>query len=117
MDLTVVTKTGTEGKEFEVDGLVHKHLAKKLEKIETRLGKPLVARVVLEELPVGFEATVTLQGGLELIGKANHEDLLLKAVDLAVDKVTRQFESQTDKETGRERQRRASGTIKASTTN
>ncbi len=112
MELTVVTKMGPEGKDLDVDDLVHKHLTQKLGKIEQRLGKPIVARAVLVELPEGFETTITLLGGHDLVGKA-HGDLLLKAVDGAVDKLTRQFEAETEKRTGRERQRRGSGVTKA----
>lgn len=112
MELTVVTKMGPDGREVDVDELVHKHLSSKLGKIEQRMGKSIVARAVLVELPDGFEATITLLGGQDLVGKA-HGDLLLKAVDGAVDKLTRQFEAESDKRTGRERQRRGSGVIKA----
>jgi ribosome-associated translation inhibitor RaiA len=78
------------------------------------MGKPVAARIALEELTVGWDVTITVSGTTpELIGKA-HEDGLLKALDAAVDKLTRQFENEAEKRTGRERQRRSSGTIKAS---
>jgi len=111
MDLTVVTKLGPEGKDTQDDTLVQKHLRTKLEKLEQRWGKPMVARASLVELPDGFECTITLHATPDLVGKA-HEDALLAAVDAATDKLTRQFETVTDKRTGRERQRRGSGTIK-----
>ena len=112
MDLTVVTKLGADGKETEVDALVHKHLEAKLGKLEQRLGKSLVCRAVLGEESNGFEATLSLHGHLDLVGKAQG-DALLKAVDAAVDKLTRQFESDAEKREGRERGRRASGRVKA----
>ena len=112
MDLTVVTKLGPDGKETQVDELVHKHLQAKLGKLEQRSGKGLVVRAVLVEESDGFEATVSLLGGLDLVGKANG-DALLKAVDTAVDKLTRQFESDAEKREGRERGRRVSGRVKA----
>jgi ribosomal subunit interface protein len=112
MDLTVLTKLGPDGKETQVDELVHKHLQGKLGKLEQRAGKALVARAVLVEESDGFEATITLHGGIELVGKAQG-DGLLKAVDAAVDKLTRQFESDAEKREGRERGRRASGRVKA----
>ena len=71
-----------------------------------------MARAVLIEETDGFEATITLHGGLDLVGKAQG-DGLLKAVDAAVDKLTRQFESDAEKREGRERGRRASGRVKA----
>jgi hypothetical protein len=111
MDLTVVTKLGAEGKETQVDSLVHKHLEAKLGKLEQRLGKALVCRAVLVEESDGFDATLSLHGALDLVGKA-HGDGLLKAVDAAVDKLTRQFESDAEKRTGREQGRRASGRVK-----
>jgi ribosome-associated translation inhibitor RaiA len=108
MDLTVVTKPGPEGAPIVTDGLVDKHLTKKLSKIESRLGgRPLVARAVLEQLSVGYSATVTVLGGAELVGRARGPDLL-KAVDKALDKLTRQIEARRDKRTGKERARRAS---------
>lgn len=111
MDLTVVTKLGPEGTDAQNDGLVKKHLQAKLEKLEQRWGKPLVARASLVEETDGFECTVTLHATPDLVGKAR-EGALLAAVDAATDKLTRQFEDATDKRTGRERQRRGSGTIK-----
>lgn len=111
MELTVVTKLGPDSKENQADALVHKHLEYKLTKIEQRWGKPLAARVVLEELPVGFDCTVSVHGSTEIVGKAFGEQLL-KAADLAMDKITRQFEDMSEMRTGRERQRRGSGTIK-----
>ena len=110
MDLTVVTKAGPENQDLTVDGLVEKHLHKKLEKLESRLGgKPLVARAVLEELPVGFEATITLHGKSEVVGKAREPELL-RAVDAALEKLMRQVETRLDKASGKERGRRDSST-------
>jgi ribosome-associated translation inhibitor RaiA len=95
MDLTVVTKAGPENEDLAVDGLVEKHLHKKLEKLEGRLGgKPLIARAVLEELPVGFEATITLHGKSEVVA--------------ALDTLSRQVETRLNKASGKERGRRAS---------
>ncbi len=113
MDLTVVTKPGPEGTPLVTAGLVDKHLTKKLEKIESRLGgRPIVARAVLEGLNVGYSATVTVLGRGELVGRAKGGELL-KAVDSALDKLTRQVEARLDKRTGKERARRASSsTIK-----
>ncbi len=62
---------------------------------------------MLEELNVGFSATVTVLGRGELVGKAR-EGELLKAVDMALDKLTRQVEARRDKRTGKARARRAS---------
>jgi ribosome-associated translation inhibitor RaiA len=108
MDLTLVTKPGPETDTLAVDGLVEKHLHKKLEKIELRLGgKPLAARAVIEELPVGFEATISLNGRTELVGKAREPELL-RAVDAALDKLSRQVDTRLDKASGKERGRRAS---------
>ena len=112
MDLTVVTKPGPEGKELEVDGPVSKHLGKKLEKIEQRWGKPVVARAVLEELPIGFEATVTLAGKDEFVGRGREDDLG-KAVDTALLKLARQVDTVLDKRKSKGQGRRASGVIKA----
>jgi ribosomal subunit interface protein len=111
MDLTVVTKPGAEGSPLDVDGLVSKHLEKKLEKIEQRVGRALTARAVLEELPVGFEVTVTLSGRTEFVGKAREDDLL-RTVDAALEKLTRQVTSTVDKRHAKERNRRASGMVK-----
>lgn len=112
MELTVVTKLGPDGKELAVDESIHEHLAAKLGKIEARWGKAIIARAVLIELPDGYETTITLHGGQGFVGKA-HADPLLKAIDASVDKLIRQFENDADKRTGRERQRRGSGTVKA----
>ncbi len=111
MELTVVTKPGPDGVEIKMDGLAHKHLQTKLEKIEVRVGKPITARAVIEGRSVGFDCTITLHGASELIGKA-HGEQPLKAVDAAVDKLTRQYEDEAEKRTGRERARRGSGSIK-----
>lgn len=109
MDLTLVTKPGPETDELDTGGLVSKHLTKKLEKIEHRIGgSRIVARAVLTELPVGFEAVISLQGKPEIVGRAK-ADVLLHAVDGALDKVTRQVETMMKKNTGKERARRASG--------
>lgn len=108
MDLTLVTKPAPGGASLETDGLVSKHLEKKLEKIEQRMGgRPLVARAVLEELAVGFSATVTVMGAEEVVGKAKGPELIL-AVDTALDKLTRQVEEKLDRRTGKARARRAS---------
>ncbi len=112
MDLTVVTKPGMEGKALEVEGLVSKHLSKKLEKIEQRWGKPVVARAVLEELPIGFEATVTLAGKDEFVGRGREEDLV-KAVDAALLRLARQVDTRLEKRKTKAQGRRASGVIKA----
>ena len=83
MELTLVTKPGPDTEELDIGGLVSKHLMKKLEKIEHRIGGTgLTARAVLEELSVGFEATITIQGKQELVGKAKEPELL-RAVDAA----------------------------------
>ncbi len=109
MDLNLVTKPGPDSEELDTGGLVEKHLSKKLEKIEHRIGGDgIVARAVLEELSVGFEATVTIAGKPEIVGKARG-DKLLHAVDGALDKITRQVETRMDKRSGKERGRRASG--------
>ncbi|HAN32018.1 MAG TPA: hypothetical protein DCQ06_10510 [Myxococcales bacterium] len=109
MDLTLVTKPGPESDELDTSGLVKKHLTKKLEKIEHRLGGArIVVRAVLTELPVGFEAAITLQGKAEVVGRAQ-ADVLLHAVDGALDKVTRQVETLVKKNTGKSRARRGSG--------
>ena len=107
MELTVATKLGLEGNIVAVDGSVQKHLEKKLEKLETRWGKPVTARAVLEELAVGYDCTltITLHGTPELVSRG-HADTLVKAADTAVERVTRQFEAEADKRTGRERQRK-----------
>lgn len=110
MDLTLVTKPGPDNEELVVDGLVEKHLTKKLEKIEARMGgKPFSARAVLQALPVGFEASITLSGRHEIVSKAREPELL-RAVDAALDKLARQVETRLDKSSGKERGRRASGT-------
>lgn len=113
MDLTFVTKLGQENNQLTINGLVQKHLEKKLEKIETRWGKPVTARAGLEETAIGYDCTlsVTLHGTPELVSHARG-DTLIKACDNAMDKLTRQFEAEADKRTGRERQRRASGVQK-----
>jgi ribosome-associated translation inhibitor RaiA len=105
MDLTVVMKLSEENRKPEVGAYVQKHLAHKLGKIQTRWGKPLTARLVALETPEGFEVTVALQGDHDLVAKA-HETKLPKAVDVAVDKLTRQFEQTTQLREGRERNRR-----------
>ncbi len=110
MELTLVTKPGPDTEELDIGGLVSKHLMKKLEKIEHRIGGTgLTARAVLEELSVGFEATITIQGKQELVGKAKEPELL-RAVDAALGKITRQVEAQMERNTGKERARRSSGT-------
>lgn len=109
MDLTLVTKPKPDSESLATDGLVRKHLTRKLTKIEERLGgKPIACRAVLEELPVGFQATITLQGKRETVGKARETELL-RAVDSALDKLTRQVANRMQKSTGKERARRASG--------
>jgi ribosome-associated translation inhibitor RaiA len=107
MELTVATKLGTEGNVVAIDGSIQKHLETKLEKLETRWGKPVTARAALEEVAVGYDCTltITLHGTPELISHG-HADTLVKAVDTAVERVTRQFEAEADKRTGRERQRK-----------
>mgnify|MGYP001599350292 CR=1 FL=1 len=110
MDLTLVTKPGPETDELDTGGLVTKHLTKKLQKIEHRIGgSGLAARAVLTELNVGFEATISIQGKHELVGKAKEPELL-RAVDAALEKITRQVEASMDRKTGKERARRSSGT-------
>ena len=109
MDLTLVTKPQPESDSLATDGLVRKHLTRKLAKIEERLGgKPIACRAVLEELPVGFQATITMSGRRETGGKAKEKELL-KAVDSALDKIGRQVDARLKKNTGKERARRASG--------
>ena len=113
MDLTLVTKPQAGSDALDTDGLVHKHMSRKLSKIEERLGgKPISCRAVLEELPVGYRATITIQGKKETVGRANEAELL-RAVDGALDKLTRQVVSRMQKRTGKERGRRASGTMKS----
>lgn len=113
MDLTLVTKPQPDSEELATDGLVRKHLTRKLSKIEERLGgKPLSCRAVLEELPVGFRATITLHGKLDTVGKAKEPELL-RAVDAALAKITRQVTARLDKNTGKERARRGSGEHRA----
>lgn len=109
MDLTLVTKPGPDTEELDIGGLVTKHLTKKLNKIEHRIGgSGLSARAVFAELNVGYEATITIQGKRELVGKAKEPELL-RAVDVALEKITRQVESHMERQTGKERARRASG--------
>ncbi len=112
MELTVATKLGQEGNIVTVDGSIQEHLGKKLEKLEARWGKPVTARAALEEVAVGYDCTltITLHGTPELISHG-HAETLVKAVDTAVERVTRQFEAEADKRTGRERQRK-NGTSK-----
>lgn len=105
MDLTVVLKLSEENKKPGLAGYVQKHLSQKLTKIQTRWGKPLTARLVALETPNGFEVTVALQGEHDFVAKA-HEAKLPKAVDTAVDKLTRQFEQSAELREGRERNRR-----------
>lgn len=108
MDLTLVTRPAPDGAEIPTDGLVSKHLTRKLERIEERMGgRPIVARAVLEELSTGYSATVAVLGGEDLVGKAREPELL-KAVDAALSKLSRQVESRLDRRTGKERARRAS---------
>lgn len=108
MELTLLLKLTSEGNEAGSNGSVQRQLEKKLEKIETRWGKPLTARAVVEELTGGYDCTltVTLHGSPELVGHS-HGDTLIKAVDEAADKLIRQFEAEADKRSGRERQRRS----------
>ena len=109
MDLTLVTKSQPDSDPIETEGLVRKHLTRKLNKIQERLGgKPIACRAVLEELPVGFQAVVTVQGGVEIVGKAKESELL-SAVDAALQKVMRQVDSRMKKQSGKERGRRSSG--------
>lgn len=109
MDLTLVTKPQPDSDSLATDGLVRKHLTRKLSKIEERLGgKPITCRAVLEELSVGFQATITISGRLDTVGKAKEKELL-KAVDSALDKLSRQVDTRLKKSTGKERARRASG--------
>ena len=111
MELTVATKFGQEGNIVAIDGSVQKHLEKKLEKLEIRWGKPVTARAALEEVAVGYDCTltITLHGTPELVSHG-HADTLVKAVDTAVERLTRQFEAEVDKRTGRERQRKNGAT-------
>ena len=111
MQLTVMSKPGPDGRNLEEDALVLKHIGKKVEKLEQRWGKPLIARAALEPLPVGYGCTLTLHGTPELAAYGSDETVL-KAVDAAADKLTRQFEHIREQRTGRDRQRRGSGTIK-----
>lgn len=112
MDLTLVAKPLPESAGIDTDGLVHKHLERKLSKIEERLGgKTLTCRAVLEELPVGYRATVSIQGKQETVGRAKEAELL-KAVDGALDKLARQVTSRLDKQSGKERGRRTSSQMK-----
>ena len=67
-----------------------------------------VVRVTLEEGTADFDACVTVHGTPDIVGK-EREPVMLKAVDGAIDKVTRQFEAASEKKTGRERGR---GTVK-----
>ncbi|MCO4761787.1 MAG: HPF/RaiA family ribosome-associated protein [Myxococcales bacterium] len=108
MDLTLVTKPGPDTEELDTGGLVTKHLTKKLQKIEHRIGGNISVRAVLTELNVGFEAAISVQGRYEIVGKAKEPELL-RAVDAALDKITRQVETMMDRKSGKERARRASG--------
>jgi len=112
MELTVVAKLVAGDKQVDTEAFLQRHVAKKLEKLEQRLGKSPVVRVTLEEGTADFDACVTIHGAPDIVGKERAE-LMLKAVDGAIDKVTRQFEAALEKKTGRERGRRASGTVKA----
>ncbi len=105
MGLSVVLKLSPENRKEEVEGFVRRHLEAKLSKIETRWGKPLAVRLSAEEQTNGFVATLSLMGEGEIVGK-HFGDKLPKAVDGAIDKVTRQFEESTQKREGKERQRR-----------
>lgn len=109
MDLTVVNKFSQENRTERNEAFVRRHLEIKLAKIEARWGKPVTARVTTEEQAVGFHVTVALGGDHEIVARAFHAKLP-KAVDAAVDKLTRQFEINTEKREGRERQRRHTGT-------
>ncbi len=108
MELTVVAKLVADDKNADTEAFLQRHVAKKLEKLEQRLGKPLVVRVTLEEGTADFDACVTVHGTPDIVGK-EREPVMLKAVDGAIDKVTRQFEAASEKKTGRERGR---GTVK-----
>lgn len=105
MDLTVVNKLSPENRTDRNEAFVRKHLESKLAKIEQRWGKPVSARVTTEEQPVGFAVTIALTSEPEIVARA-YSQKLPKAVDAAVDKVTRQFEIHSEKREGRERQRR-----------
>ena len=107
MELTLLLKLTSEGNEAGTNGSVQKQIEKKLEKIETRWGKSVTARAVVEELTAGYDCTltVTLHGSPELVSHS-HGETLIKSVDEAGDKLIRQFEAEADKRQGRERQRR-----------
>ncbi len=105
MELTVVNKLSPQNRTDANESFVRKHLEAKLGKIEQRWGKPVAARVTTEEQPVGFAVTVALLGDQEIVARAFSQKLP-KAVDAAVDKVTRQFEISNEMREGRERQRR-----------
>lgn len=107
MDMTVVMKLSPQNRTPKVEAFVRRHLEAKLGKIETRWGKPLVARVTAEEQSTGFVVSVALLGEHDVVAKA-FDEKLPKAVDGAVDKLTRQFEINAEKREGRERQRRLS---------
>lgn len=108
MDLTLVTKPGPKGEPIDTSGLVAKHIDKKLRKMERRLGgKVLVVRAVLEQLSVGYTATLTIMGRNEVVGRSKERELL-QAVDSALDKLSRQVEARQDKRSGKERARRRS---------
>lgn len=109
MELSVVLRLSPENRKDEVEGFVRRHMEAKLGKIEARWGKPISARISAEEQTNGFVATISLQGEPEIVAK-HFGDKLPKAVDGAIDKVTRQFEETTQKREGKERQRRQPGT-------
>ncbi|GEM_PF-3086277 len=112
MDLNLVTKPLAGSDALATDGLVRKHLERKLTKIESAMGgKSLSCRAVLEELSTGFQATISIQGKQDTVGKAKEPELL-RAVDVALDRVTRQVRQRREKLSGKERGRRASGEIK-----
>ncbi|MSQ84920.1 MAG: hypothetical protein EXR77_18945 [Myxococcales bacterium] len=106
MELTVVNKLSPQNRTETNEAFVRKHLEVKLGKIEQRWGKPVAVRVTTEEQPVGFAVTVALLGDQEFVARAFSQKLP-KAVDAAVDKLTRQFEIHNEKREGRERQRRS----------
>jgi ribosome-associated translation inhibitor RaiA len=105
MELALVLKLSPENRTPRVESLVRRHLETKLAKIEARWGKPITARAVAEEQPVGFAVTLALLGEHEVVAKA-FDEKLPKAVDAATDKLTRQFEILAEKREGRERNRR-----------
>ena len=105
MEVAVVAKLIANDKLVETEAFLQRHVTKKLEKLEQRVGKPISARLTLEEGTADFEVTLTIHGAQDVVAK-ERADLMVKCVDGAIDKITRQFEAAFEKKEGRERGRR-----------